>query len=113
MNLGTDFFERAQALLIAGGLVAAILPYVTAIITRRHWSDQVKIFIAALLALLGSVITLLLTGELQGVKSVVAAFTLIFPVSQIFFATVALKLGLRKLEAITTPASARENEEKE
>lgn len=100
-------FSEDQAQIVVGALLAMLTPYITALITTRKMSDHAKIAVSALVALVAAIVTMWLTGKLNNVADVATAWALIWPASQTFYRNIALKLGIRRVEELTTPASQK------
>lgn len=105
IKIGT--FTDAQAQIITGVILSFITPYLTALFTRRKMSDGTKVFIAGVMAFIMAVLTMVLTKKDAELTDIAVAFGLMWPLSQTFFKTIALKLGVRRVEELTTPVADR------
>jgi hypothetical protein len=94
-------FTPEQASLVVSGLIGFVTPWVVALVNNRRMTDQVRIGIAAFIAFTGAVLQTVLMGNFS-LANAATAFFVIYPISQVIYKNVAVKLGVRRLEDITS-----------
>lgn len=95
-------FSSLQAIIAVSSVVAFILPYVTALVNNRKMSDLARIAMSAFMALLAAILQVILMNKFD-FANLTTAFSVIFPFSIVFYHRIALKLGVRTLENLTSP----------
>lgn len=102
MNDVIGKFTPEQASLVVSGLIGFVTPWVVALVNNRGMTDHVRIAIAAFIALCGAVLQTVLMGNFSFANAA-TAFFVVYPISQIIYKNVAVKLGVRRLEDATSP----------